>query len=303
MLLSDVLKDMGYTGTYKLINEKHFKYLALTAQEIDETNCVFLDSGKFLNDIKDSVVMVLTTEELVSSLLEKPFGLCVVENPRELFFNIHNFLSDDKDYIRKPFKTIIGDNCEISHLASIAKNNVIIGNNITIEEFVVIRENSIIGNDTILRAGCKIGAQGFEFKRTDYGVLSVDHLGGVKIGNNVEIQYDVIVNRAVYPWDDTVIGDYCKIDDLVHIGHGVKLGKSVMVVANSGLGGRSIIKDNTWIGFAATIKNGITVGKNARANMGAVVTKPIPDNGSVSGNFAIDHKRFLQNMKKSIMDD
>jgi len=303
MLLSKILETMGYVENYKLINEKSFDYLALTESEIKYSNCVFLDSDKYIDKIKGSVRMVLTTEEIVPMLANKSFGLCVVKEPRKMFFEIHKYLSDKDGYARKQYETTIGQNCEISTLASIAKNNVEIGENVIIEEFVVIRENSIIGDNSIIRAGSIIGGVGFEFKRSDYGITNVVHSGGVIIGKNVEIQYNTCIDRAIYPWDDTIIGDYSKIDNLVHIAHGAKIHNNVMIVANSGIGGRTIIKDNTWIGFGVTVKNGIVVGENARANMGAVVTKSISDHGSVTGNFAIDHEKFIQNMKRSITDD
>lgn len=300
MLLSVILNEMGYQGTYKLIDEKYFKYLALTDSDIEEPNCIYLDTHQHIGNIKNAVSMVLTTEELTPLLTDRPFGLCIVERPRELFFQVHNYLSNSDDYVRQKFETRIGENCEISPFSSISKHNVIIGNNVTIEEFVVIRENSCIGDNSILRAGCKIGGQGFEFKRQDNCIADVAHLGGVIIGNYVEIQYNTCIDRAVFPWDNTIVGDYCKIDNLVHIAHGVKLGSNVLVVANSGIGGRTIIKDGTWIGFGATIRNGLIVGENARANMGAVVTKSIPDSGSVTGNFAIDHKHFVKKLKGSL---
>lgn len=303
MLLSTVLKEMQYPGYYHLINEKQFECLALIASTIKESNCVFLDSAKYVGEIAGSVSMVITTEEFRPILLSKPFGLCITDNPREVFFEIHNYLSYKDCYVRKTIKSIVGENCTISPLASIAKNNVIIGNNVTIEEFVVIRENTYIGNNCIIRSGCKIGGQGFEFKRTYEGITGIAHVGGVKIGDNVEIQYNSCVDKGIYPWDDTIIGDYCKVDNLVHIAHGVKIGSNVMVVANSGIGGRTIIKDNTWIGFGSTIRNGIIVGENARANIGSVVTKSINDDDSVTGNFAINHKRFLENLKKIVMED
>lgn len=302
MIISSILQEMRFSGDYRLINEKHFRYLALIESDIEHPKCVFMDSDRYLDHLDSTVSMVLTTEELVPGLSAKPFGLCIVENPRALFFDIHNFLSNKDGYARESFDTIIGENCIISSLACIASNNVVIGNNAIIEEFVVVRENTYIGDNSILRAGCKIGGLGFEFKEKDYGIASVTHVGGVKIGSHVEIQYNTCVDRAVYPWDDTIIGDYCKIDNLVHVAHGVKIDKNVMVVANSGIGGRTVIKKNTWIGFGSTIKNGITIGENARANMGAVVTKSIADNGSVTGNFAVDHKIFLQTMKKTLKD-
>lgn len=302
MLLSKILNEMGYSGEYRTINEKAFKHLALTESNIDEENCVFIDSDKYVDSINETVTMVLTTEEFLPFLIDKKSGLCIVKKPREIFFEIHNFLSEKSGYLRESFETKIGDNCNISPMASIARSNVIIGNNVIIEEFVVIRENTVIGDDSIIRAGCIIGGLGFEFKRCANNITRVAHAGGVKIGKEVEIQYNTCVDRAIYPWDDTVIGDYCKIDNLIHIAHGVKIHNNVMIVANSGIGGRTVIKDNAWIGFGVTLKNGISVGKNARANMGAVVTKSIPDNGSVTGNFAIEHNKFLRNMKKLLED-
>lgn len=302
MLLSNILKNMNFEYCTHVINEQPFKYLALTESKISEDCCVFLDNEKFINTISDNVKMVLTTSEISNLLSSKKYGYCITDSPRELFFILHNYLSESETYKRNTFKTMIGDECSISKQASIAENNVKIGNNVTIEEFVVIRENTIIGDNTIIRAGSVIGGQGFEFKRTDKNILSVQHLGGVKIGNNAEIQYNTCVDKAVYPWDDTEIGDYTKIDNLVHIGHAVKIKSNVMIVANVGIGGRTCIGDNTWIGFASTVINGIDVGENARVNIGAVVTRSVPNGSSVTGNFAIEHSKFIRNLKKANED-
>ncbi|MHB1152805.1 MAG: UDP-3-O-(3-hydroxymyristoyl)glucosamine N-acyltransferase [Eubacteriales bacterium] len=302
MLLSSILQKEQICADFYIENEKPFIYLALTESTINEPNCVFLDNEKYLHKINDSVTMVLTTKELQPLLSGKTYGLCVVKNPRELFFELHNSLAENNEYKRKQFKTKVGKNCIINTLTSIAEYNVIIGDNVIIEEFAVIRENTFIGDNTIIRAGAKIGSQGFEFKHTNNCIMSVVHLGGVIIGENVEIQYNTCIDRAVYPWDNTEIGNYSKIDNLVHIGHAVKIKKNVMIVANSGLGGRTIVNDNTWIGFAATIINGISIGENARANIGSVVTKSVPDNCSVTGNFAIEHNKFIRNLKKANED-
>lgn len=72
-----------------------------------------------------------------------------------------------------------------------------------------------------------------------------------------------------------------------------------MIVANSGIRGRTEIGADTWIGFGATIRNGIAIGNNARVNMGAVVTKPVEDASAVSGNFAIEHHMFIEQMKRN----
>jgi UDP-3-O-[3-hydroxymyristoyl] glucosamine N-acyltransferase len=297
MKLDKIMDDMGESGVY--IGDVTFETLALASVVIEKRKLTFIDDIKYINDVLTNMNnVVLTTKEIASANNISSF--CICDNPRILFFKIHNFLSYNPEYIRKEFDTQIGKNCIISPLSCIAPKNVIIGNNVQIEEFVVVRENTVINDNSIIRAGVKIGGQGYEFKRNNGVIDSVTHLGGVIIGNNVEIQYNSCVDKAIYPWDNTEIGDYSKIDNLVHIAHAVKIKKNVMIVANSGIGGRTEIGDNTWIGFGATIINGISVGQNARANIGSVVTKTIPDNASVTGNFAIDHNHFIQNLKNII---
>ena len=72
-----------------------------------------------------------------------------------------------------------------------------------------------------------------------------------------------------------------------------------MVAANAAIAGRVQIRKNAWIGLGACIRNGVTIGCGARANMGAVVTKDVFDHESVTGNFAMEHSKFLEKMRKS----
>jgi len=303
ILLSDSLKKIQSIMDYNIVREKTIKYLALSASNIDDDACIFIDNIKYITDIESNVRMIITTNELATLLTDTQYGICVTKDPRVLFFELHNLLGSNSNYIRKKIATQIGQNCSISNLASISDYNVKIGNNVIIEEFVVIRENTEIEDDVIIRAGVVIGGEGYEFKRTDKYITGVKHLGGVKIGQGVEIQYNTCVDKAVYPWDDTIIGEYSKIDNLVHIAHAVKISSNVMIVALSGIGGRTVIKEDTWIGFGAIITNGIEIGTNSRANMGSVVTKSIPDNSSYSGNFAIEHSKFINHMKKIVKEN
>lgn len=301
MLLSRILAEAGVPdASYQIYREQAFDTLGLLASEIDQKICSFLVGEKYLDLVTDRVTMLIVTKDLAEKFSKKSTGLCITENPRLLFFHIHNYLAKNSDYIRKEMKTQIGKGTVISDKAVIADSNVIIGNNVIIEEFVVIRSNTVIGDNSVIRAGAKIGGEGFEFKRTGDDIEAVKHLGGVKIGKNVEIQYNSCIDRAVYPWDDTEIGDYCKVDNLVHIAHAVKVREKTMVVAQSGIGGRTIIGPDTWIGFSSTISNGLHIGENCRANIGAVVTKNVEKNKSVTGNFAIDHQRFIEDLKSKI---
>ena len=298
MQISKILDEMNIS--YKVVMEAEVDSLGLAGYNAGDRVCTFIENDKYLKDMSECIKLILTnreTAEAVSNLNNK-IGIIIVDNPRIVFFKLHNYLSEKKEYCAEKYKTIIGENCNVDKTAIIANNNVTIGNNVVIEEFVVIRENTVIEDNSIIRAGCKIGGEGFEFKREADSIFGVKHVGSVHIGKSVEVQYNSCIDKAIYPWDVTKIDDFSKIDNAVHIAHAVKIGKCVMVVANTGIGGRVIIGDNAWIGFGSTIRNGLTIGNNARVNMGAVVTKSVMDNEAVSGNFAIEHSKFIENLKK-----
>ena len=299
MLLSNILLKYNLEENVIFKNEKNFDYLGLTESLVDAQLCIFIDNKNYISNIKPNVTMVITNEGISELLDIKKYGICISKMPRELFFEVHNYLAEESNKFNDAKKTIVGVNCNISKLSSVSENNVRIGDNVVIEEFVVIREHTLIGDNTIIRSGAKIGGQGYEFKRTKNGILSVSHIGGVVIGNNVEIQYNTCVDRGVFQWDNTIIGDNCKIDNLVHIAHGVKVNSNTMIVANVGIGGRTIIGEDAWIGFASTIINGVTIGNKSRANIGSVVTKSIPDGASFTGNFAVEHSSFIKNLKET----
>ena len=277
--------------------EVEFDSLGLLISNIDKRLLTFIDNEKHLQDVLlKSNVMILTTAE-ISEKLPKNKGVAVCTDPRNVFFELHNLLFDNESYVRKSFKTVIGNNCEISTLAHIDSQGVIIGDNVVLEEFVSIKSGTVIGNNSIIRTGSIIGSSGFEFKRKQNTIFGVQHFGGVILGENVEIKCNTVVDKAIYPWDNTCIGNYTKIDNLVHIGHACKIMESVMIPANSVIGGRVVIENGVWIGIGSAIRNGIHIGKDSRVNMGAVVTKDVPDNGSVTGNFAIDHQDFIRKLK------
>lgn len=291
------LLDQIDEQSYELLGDKEFETLALAQAGIHTPFLTFLDTVQYIDTISPFASIALTTREIAPELRKRGVDAAVVEEPRLLFFRLHNMLAQDERYTRSLKQTVISPSARISPLASIAEKGVVIGPGVIVEEFVTIRSHVSVGEGSILRAGCVVGGNGFEFKRKEGGILPVEHCGGVQIGKQVEIQYNTCIDRAVYPWDDTVIGDYCKVDNLVHIGHAVKINARTMVVALSGVGGRTEIDADSWVGFGATIRNGLKIEDHCRVNMGAVVTKDIPAGQAVSGNFAIEHSRFIDKLK------
>lgn len=302
MKISNLIEEYFPDCAYQLVKDCEFDTLGLVGSETgDLKKCTFIDSEAFLDDISENVTMVITNKVIAEKIRNRGFGLCIVNNPRVLFFKLHNYLSEKAPYAREKTKTVIGKNCKIHNTAVIATENVIIGDNTVIEEYVIIRENTVIGNNCIIRPGVKIGCPDFEFKRDGNQLFGVKHCGGVIIGSDVEILSNTGINAALYPWDNTVVGDYCKIDMLCNVSHGAKIGRGTMIVALAGIGGRTIIGDYCWIGYGAILRNGISIGNNARVNMGAIVTKNVEDGESVTGNFAIDHEQFMLDLKEKAL--
>lgn len=296
MNISDLLDNMGVE--HKLVGDGEFQTLGLVGTRRKEKVCSFIGDKKYICDISDSIQLLLATEELNSEL--KDFNLCIVEKPRDVFFKLHEYIKDNPEYMRCDTENVIAESSKISNLAFIADKNVKIGEDCVIEEFVSIKENTTIGDRCVIRAGTIIGGEGFEFKKRGDELFPVSHIGGVTLGNDVEIQQNACIDKAIYPLDDTVIGDFTKIDNLVHIAHGVRVGKRVMVVANTCVAGRVFISDDAWVGPVSAIRNGTYIGTNSRVNMGSVVTQDVEDGKAVSGNFAIEHSKFLKNLKQQI---
>lgn len=278
----------------EVVCDAEFSTLALATSDIDMNFCTFLDDERYVEHLAHNASMVIATPDIASKLLLR--GVCISKEPRISFFLLHNYLVGSEEYMMStPFKTTVGQGCRISNMACIAESNVRIGNNVTIEEFVSIKENTIIGDNAFIGAGTVVGGEGYEFKRLPQNkVLNVKHAGWTKIGNDVDIQHNVCIDKAIYPWDVTLIGDSTKIDNLVYVAHGVKIHDAAFLVAGSLIGGRTVIENRTWLGLGAIVSNGLTIGHDARVNIGAVVTKDVDDEVSVTGNFAIEHSKFIQ---------
>jgi len=282
MKLSNILNKMDLGISYTIEKEEDFDTMGLAVSNNDLSMCTFIDDEKYLNTIPKNVSMIIIAKELSNKV--DSYGLCITDKPRELFFTIHNYLQNDAKYCREKFLTNIGDNCKIKKHANIAKYNVKIGNNVVIEEFVSIKENTEIGDNTIIRAGSIIGGEGFQFNRLLDPIGSVKHLGGVKICKNVEIQYNVCIDKAIYPWDDTIIGESTKIDNLCHIAHAVKIKNNVLIAANANIAGRTVIGSNTWVGPNVMISNGLTIDEDCHIGLGSVVVSNLSKGIKVFGN-------------------
>ena len=297
MILSEVIN--GIEG--RLIRDGEFQTLEYCTGRLEAPFLTFMGNAKFINKMNPNVSCVLCNEEFVEELPESVTGIFVTKAPKEAFQMIHNSLKGDKRYRLPVEANRIGKDCNISEKANIASMGVEIGDRVVIEDNVTIYENTKIGNDCIIRSGAVIGGKAFTFARSDnYGILSMEDLGRVVVGNRVEIFSLSHIARGILPTDTTYIGDDVKIDALVHIGHGAVIGDRTLVAACAIIAGNVSIGADSWVGVNATISNRIQIGNHARVSLGSVVTKDVKDGQTVTGNFAINHTDFINNLKNSI---
>lgn len=171
-------------------------------------------------------------------------------------------------------ETYIGPNTCIGK-CKIGRGAILYGNN-------YLYDNVSLGHDVTLHAGAVIGSDGFGYHAgQNREWLKFEHLGGVEIGNGVEIGANTCIDRGTL--GNTIIGDGTKIDNLVHISHNVRIGRHCLVIAHAMIGGSSVIEDHAWVSPNACILQKITIGKGATVGLGAVVLKNVPPGETWAG--------------------
>lgn len=141
-----------------------------------------------------------------------------------------------------------------------------------------------LGDNVTIHRNCSIGSQGFGFVWHEDRWLHIPHVGGVMIGDNVEIFPFVNIDRATAKRRYTIIGPGTKLDHHVHIGHNVIVDSDCLIMAGAIIGGGTIVCQRVRIGIGAVIRDGLTIGHDAFIGMGAVVTHNVPDNETWVGN-------------------
>lgn len=286
----------------RVLRNTGFELLALSNSQAEGRVLSFLEDARYADEMNSNqqICAVICKKEMVSSLAPHIQGVVLSDTPRRDYFLLHNHLAQSDDYCPPLAESKIPDSCKISPLAYIAPYGVELGENVVIEEFVSIKGPCRIGSHTVIHAGAKIGGDGFEFKVFEDDVLDVVHCGGVEIGDNVILWENVTVHKAVYPWDKTVIAENARIGAGSHVDHGAKVGAFSKVCAGTVISGRTQIGDHAYIGPGTILSNRLHVGAHAHTVLGSVVTKDVPDGQQVSGNFAIDHQKHIQDVKRSL---
>jgi len=145
--------------------------------------------------------------------------------------------------------------------------------------------HAIIGDRARLAAGVCIGQAGFGLVAGPDGLLRRPHLGRVVIGDDVEMGANCAIDRGAA--GDTVIGDGCKIDNLVHIGHNVRLGRGCIIAGQVGIAGSCVLGDYVQLGGQVGLSDHLTIGRGARVMAQSGLLRDVEPGMTVGGTPAV----------------
>ncbi len=172
--------------------------------------------------------------------------------------------------------------------------NAVIGSETRLAANVTLCEGCRLGTRCVVHPGAVIGADGFGFAPDQGRWVKIPQVGTVVVGDDVEIGANTTIDRGAL--DDTVIGEGCKIDNLVQVGHNVHIGPFSVIAGCVGIAGSARIGSGCRIGGAAGILGHLEIADGVEVSPFTLVTRSIHEPGKVTGYMPVQaHDRWLQN--------
>lgn len=194
-------------------------------------------------------------------------------------------------YVRLGDGCVLGDGVVVYSGVHIGAGSTI-GERTVIYPNVTIREGVLVGARCILHAGVVLGSDGFGFAPVQGVWFKIPQVGNVEIGDDVEIGANSAVDRATF--GSTVVGRGTKIDNLVQIGHNVRIGEHCVISGMSGIAGSTVIGNHVTIAAQVGIIDHLEIGDNVQIAARAGVTSSIPAGQVVSGFPAVEHAKAMR---------
>jgi UDP-3-O-[3-hydroxymyristoyl] glucosamine N-acyltransferase len=280
----NILKPISFTGNIE--QEVHYPII-LDAENKNPFAFMWVND-KNLEKLKTIEAGSILCSNNIDFKVSENINLIQVENPRNAFRIVLEHFFNPKKTASISNTAIIHESVKIGTNAFIGEHVVIeqgceIGDNVEINHNTVIYHQTIIGNDVKIGANNSIGGIGFGYEKDlDGTYVLIPHLGNVVIEDLVHIGNNNAIDRAVL--GSTLLQKNVKIDNLVHIAHGVNIGQNSLVIANAMIAGSCVIGKNVWVAPSSSILNKINVDDDSVVGMGAVVVKKVNAFETVVGN-------------------
>jgi UDP-3-O-[3-hydroxymyristoyl] glucosamine N-acyltransferase len=303
---------------------------ALVDGSVDGDENIAICGISNIEDARDGDITFAENEKLLSSAgrsrasaviapatgatANKP--LIRVKNPRFAFAQVLRIFAPEPKVYRGIHPTavigrnvILGENVSIHSLAVIGDNvaigantvvyphayigdDVTIGDNCVIYPHTVLHDNTEIGNCVVIHGGSVLGTDGFGYMFIENRHYKIPQIGRVIVEDDVEIGANVTIDRA--RTGSTRIGAGSKIDNLVHIGHNVSVGRNCVIVAQVGVSGSVEIGDGVILAGQVGVKDHVKIGDGSIVCGGSGVIGDLPPGSFVAGHYARPHHQEMR---------
>ncbi len=255
---------------------------------------------KYLSGTEAAAVIIAASDEKLC----KTQALICADPRLSLVRAAHLFLESPKQSAGIHPTAVIGQDCQIASSVSIGPYCVL-GDRVILEDSVVVGPGCTIGSDsklgvgtelqaqvrlyhqvsigarTLIHSGVVVGSDGFGFAQDQDGWLKMPHLGGVHIGDAVEIGANTTIDRGVF--EDTHIGDQVIIDNLVQIAHNVRVGTGTAIAACVAIGGSTVIGAACLIGGGTSIAGHLQIADRVHIAGASAVHQSLNEGTYASG--------------------
>ncbi|GJG87544.1 UDP-3-O-acylglucosamine N-acyltransferase [Gemmatimonadetes bacterium T265] len=186
---------------------------------------------------------------------------------------------------------VIGDRvCVGAHCA--IGDGVEVGAASELRPHVTLYPGTIVGARVVVHSGARLGSDGFGYVFSDGAHQKIPHVGRCLVEDDVEIGANSTIDRGSV--GDTVIGAGTKIDNLVHVGHNVRVGRRCLLMAQVGIAGSSTVEDGAILAGQVGVGGHVTIGRGARLAGQAGVFGDVPPGETWGGYPARPHRESLR---------
>lgn len=254
----------------------------------------FLSNPRYQQQLLASkAACVIVAPQMLQAALQR--GACIVtEQPYVYFAKLTQLWKRGRDPYREAFihPSAVVDEAAVVHPSAsigplcVVERGACIGADTVLKSRVTVGEDCMVGERCILHAGVVIGADGFGFAANGDNWEKIEQLGAVQIGNDVEIGANTCIDRGAM--QDTVIEEGVKLDNLIQIGHNVRVGRHTAMAGCVGVAGSATIGAHCTVGGGAIILGHLTIGDNVNISAGTLVSKSLLKAGHYTGIFPVD---------------
>lgn len=306
---SSFSKIIGSAGT-NLPADFFLKKIASIEQASRDDVAIVLDRGDaaVFDSIDDAKILATHAACLIASRDIIPGRTCVVNDPLMAYQSLIDFIAkrDFKLFYRDeryPDAFISRDahfGCDV-HIgpgvvvmagAKINDNVVLmaqsyvgvdaqLGRHVVLHPGAKVLDKCIVGDNSVLHAGAIVGSDGFGYQVTQQGLRKIPQIGIVRVGKHAELGANVAIDRAAF--DETIIDDGAKLDNLVSIAHNVHVGRGCAVLAQTCIGGSTRIGAGSLVGAQVAIRDNVVIGNRVKIVSKSGIMENLEDGRVVAG--------------------